>query len=107
MSKKKIYIAGKISGEDLASCTMKFGKVQNELETQGFEVLNPLEIVGTWKITWEDAMKKCIAALITADAVVLLPDFKESKGAMIEEKLASDLNIRVFIGTRNFIERFK
>lgn len=106
-TKKKIYIAGKISGEDVASCTMKFGKAQKELEQQGFEVLNPLEIVGTWKITWEEAMKKCISALITADALVLLHDFKESKGAMIEEKLASDLNMRVFIGTRDLDQRLK
>lgn len=105
VNKKKIYIAGKISGEDMASCTMKFGKVQKELEQQGFDVLNPLEVVGTWDITWEGAMKKCIAALITADALVLLHDFTESKGALIEEKLASDLNMKVFIGARDLAKR--
>lgn len=105
--KKKIYIAGKISGEDKLKCTEKFLKVQKEIEAQGFEVLNPLEIVGTWETTWEDAMKKCITKMLTADAVLMLPDWQESKGAMIECSLATDVNIKVLLGTRNLTERLK
>ncbi len=107
MSKIKIYIAGKITGEDRLQCAEKFLKVQKDLEAQGFEALNPLEIVGTWDITWEDAMKKCIAALLTADALVLLRDASDSRGAMIEQKLAYDLNMRVFLGTRDLAKRLK
>ena len=39
--KKKIYIAGKVSGEKLAQCTMKFGTAQKFLEDKGYEVVNP------------------------------------------------------------------
>ena len=105
--KKKIYIAGKISGEDIAVCTMKFGKAQKEIESQGFEVLNPLEIVGTWDTTWEDAMKKCIAALMTADAILLLPDWVDSRGARIEQDIANRVKIRLLLGTRDLQKRVK
>jgi hypothetical protein len=88
---KKVYIAGKVTGESIAECTMKFGAVQKQLEAMGFEAVNPLETVGGWDISWEDAMKKCIIALMGCDAMVLLPDWKESSGAVIERQLAEDL----------------
>ncbi|TDX86202.1 DUF4406 domain-containing protein [Epilithonimonas xixisoli] len=103
--KKKIYIAGKISGEDIIKCTHKFGTAQKEIEKQGFEALNPLELVGSWKVTWEDAMKICIGALVKADAILFLDDFTDSRGAMIEHKLASDLGIKTLRGTKELAKR--
>ncbi len=101
----KIYIAGKVSGEDMAACTMKFGQAQKEIEKQGFEALNPLEIVGTWHVTWEAAMRKCITAMMDADAVLFLPCWTESKGAIIENRIAADLNMITLTGTRGLKER--
>jgi hypothetical protein len=89
--KKKIYIAGKVTGESIAECTMKFGVVQKQLEAMGFEVVNPLATVGRWDISWEDAMKLCITALMGCDGMVLLPDWHQSSGATIERQLAEDL----------------
>lgn len=88
---KKIYIAGKVSGESMAECTMKFGAVQKQIEAMGFIAVNPLETVGRWDISWEDAMKLCITALMGCDGMVLLPDWNQSSGAIIERQLAEDL----------------
>lgn len=90
---KKIYIAGKVTGEPIAECTMKFGQAQKELETWGFEGVNPLAVVGDFKSSWDAAMKKCIKALVDCDGMVILPDWQESPGAKIERQLAEDLNI--------------
>ena len=90
----KIYIAGKISGEDRAACTMKFGTAQKAIEDLGQEAINPLEVVGDWNTTWENAMRKCIAAMMAADAVLFLPDTNDSKGAKIERSLALKLGIK-------------
>ena len=90
---KKIYIAGKVSGEPIAECTMKFGQAQKELETWGFEAVNPLAVVGDFKSSWDAAMKKCIKALVDCDGMVILPDWQDSPGAKIERQLAEDLNI--------------
>ena len=91
--KKKIYIAGKVTGEQIGTCTMKFGSAQKELENAGFEAVNPLEVVGSFRITWKDAMRKCIKALVDCDAIYLLPCAKGSKGALIEKSIAIGLNM--------------
>lgn len=67
MNKKKIYIAGKVTGEPLAECTMKFGEAQKHIEALGFMAVNPLEVVNDFHTTWENAMKKCIKALMDCD----------------------------------------
>lgn len=102
---KKIYIAGKVSGEPIAECTMKFGMAQKEIESQGYIAVNPLEVVGDWNITWKEAMKKCLTALIDCDAVILLDCWTQSKGAIIEQKLANDLDIPTLKGFKNLKKR--
>ncbi len=92
----KIYIAGKVSGEPIATCTMKFGSMQKKLETLGYQAVNPLEVVGTWQVTWHQAMKSCIKALVDCDAVLALDDYDKSQGAKIELDIAEDLGIPVF-----------
>ena len=102
--KNKIYIAGKVTGEDLAKCTMKFGTAQMELEKAGFEAINPLEVVGDWKAEWKPAMQKCLPALIGCDAVLMLPCYSESRGACIEKQLAYDLDIPVYFSLKEIKE---
>jgi hypothetical protein len=93
--KKKIYIAGKVTGESIAECTMKFGLAQKEIETIGYEVVNPLAVVADFNSPWEVAMKKCIKALVDCDGMVILPCWQNSPGAKIERQLAEDLNITI------------
>ena len=93
--KKRIYIAGKVTGEDREACTEKFKRAQEELQKKGFKAVNPLEVVNTWEITWENAMKKCIAALMEVEAVYLLPCVSDSPGAKLELSLAQKLGIPV------------
>jgi hypothetical protein len=102
---KSIYIAGKVSGEPIAECTMKFGTAQKEIENQGFKAINPLEVVGDWQTPWQPAMKLCLLALICCDAILLLDDWQDSRGAMIEQKLAQDLGIKILIGTKDLAKR--
>lgn len=96
----KIYLAGKVSGTDIAASTIKFGQAQHDIEQMGVEAINPLEVVNDWHTTWNAAMRKCIAAMMTADMVLLLPDWKESNGARIEKILAEDLGIPVYDNIR-------
>ncbi len=90
---KKIYIAGKVTGEPIAECTMKFGVAQKKIEAIGFEAINPLAVVGDFNASWEVAMKKCLKALIDCDGVILLPCWQGSRGATIEWQLAKDLGL--------------
>ncbi|MFW2137128.1 DUF4406 domain-containing protein [Chryseobacterium sp. TY4] len=93
--KPKIYIAGKISGEPIHSVTLKFGRAQSKFEAKDYEVLNPLAIVNDWHTTWDNAMRKCIAAMMTADEIYMLRDWNRSRGAQIERDIALQLKMKI------------
>ncbi len=100
MKKIKVYIAGKVTGEPVAECTMKFGVAQKEIEALGYEAVNPLEVVGSFNVTWEEAMRKCIKALMDCDAILLLPDASQSKGANVEMNLVYSLQMPFYNTTK-------
>lgn len=93
---KTIYIAGKVSGEPIAECTLKFGAAQKEIEAQGYRAINPLAVVNDWHCPWDKAMRLCLKAMLDADAVLALPDWQLSRGASIEIIIANHLNIKVY-----------
>jgi len=97
----KIYITGKVTGEPIAECTIKFGTAQKQLEALGHQAINPLAVVNDFKATWQDAMKLCIKALMDADAIYLLACSNNSKGAAVEIELAKHLQIPMFNNLKN------
>ena len=76
----KIYIAGKITGDKQYKA--KFGAAAKALKAAGHVVLNPATLPAG--LTDADYMRIGMAMLDTADQVVFLPGYKESKGAMVE-----------------------
>ncbi len=104
--KKKIYIAGKVTGENAAKCKAKFGRAQKELEAAGYEAINPLEVVGDFNATWTAAMRKCIVALMDCDAVYMLPCATHSPGATVEINLAAKLLMPVVTKIKTLQEQW-
>lgn len=74
----KIYIAGKITGDD--NYQEKFDEVAEKLKDH--VILNPATLPSG--MAPGDYMKICFPMIDIADAVVFLPDYKESKGALLE-----------------------
>lgn len=105
--KKKIYIAGKVTGEDRAECTAKFQKAQEAIEALGFEAINPLQVVGDWQTTWNKAMRMCIAKVTECDGIAMLPDWSKSKGAILEYEIAQALELPLFRATMYGLEDLK
>lgn len=76
----KIYIAGKITGDKRYKA--KFRDAAKALEAVGHVVLNPATLPDG--LTDGDYMRITLAMLEAADLAVFLPDYRESKGALVE-----------------------
>ena len=77
---KKIYLSGKISGDP--DFKEKFALKEKELTEQGHLVFNPA--LHPDMFTWEQFMELDLKALGNCDAIYLLEDWKDSRGAKIE-----------------------
>ena len=77
---KKIYIAGKITGD--AGYREKFAAAEQKLTREGFIVLSPAVLPEG--MTNAEYMRICFAMIEVADKVAFLDDFLESQGARLE-----------------------
>jgi len=82
---------------------MKFGEAQQAIRDLGHIDVCPLEVVGTWDITWKNAMTLCIKALLDCDAVLFLPCYRYSKGALLEFDIARRLEIPKYFSIKGKI----
>lgn len=91
---KRMYIAGKVTGQNRTDCLMKFQAAENHARMMGFEPVNPMKIVpeGT---TWSLAMRICLKSLLTCEAIMVLPDYMDSRGATMEVEVARATGIEI------------
>lgn len=76
----KIYIAGKITGD--RNYRRKFAEVASQYRDKGNIILNPAVL--PLGMSAADYMRICLAMIDTADMVVFLPDWLNSRGASVE-----------------------
>jgi hypothetical protein len=90
----KIYLSGKVTGEDYAQVCLKFKKYENKLSEMGHEVVNPVSHIESTD-TWESAMKKAIILMMPCDTIFMIEDWLHSRGAKIEFELAYKLKFQI------------
>ena len=74
---KKVYIAGKISGEkDFKNI---FKQAETQLVENGYKVMNPAELPQGFD--YEDYMKVCFSMIDVCEEIHFLPNWKDSPGA--------------------------
>ena len=93
MARKYIYISGKMTGLSKKEYQAKFNQAERKLRSDGFRVFNPTDPSWTHyfdehnssygEILWHDLRK-----LMECDAVYMLDNFLESKGAKTEHAFA-------------------
>lgn len=101
MKGKKVYIIGAVTGLEREAVVAKFEKAANALKGAGMVPVNPVDVVPA-ESTWNDAMRQCIKTMLTCDAVLLLPDWEESRGAMLEVMIARNLEMPQFSQSLKF-----
>ena len=89
---KKIYIAGKITGEQ--NFKQIFEKKENELKEQGHIVLNPAKLPAG--LEYEEYMGICFAMIDVADEVHFLHNWQDSSGA-IRESLYAECKLKAVV----------
>ena len=88
---KKIYIAGKITGDP--DYKAKFLIAQKELQSHGHKVMNPAELPEGFEFS--EYMKICLAMIDVCDTVYMLNNWGLSKGASIEYLYAQDVGKKI------------
>ena len=91
----RIYIAGKIGNHDLHVYTQKFEAAENHLRVIGYEPVNPCKINSYLFFPWEDYILNDIRHLLKCEAIYMLKDWTESKGARIEHFIALEAGMKV------------
>lgn len=101
--RKKIYIAGKVTGEDFEVCFQKFLRAENRirLNEPNAIILNPMRFVKK-DSDWESAMRLCLRKLSKCDALYALEDWHESKGARLEVDIFYKMGLQLY--NMNFLK---
>lgn len=79
----KVYISGAIASDP--EYKTKFQKAANDLTLQGFTVLNPAVLPEG--MSRAEYMAINLPMLMMADMMMLLPDYEQSQGALLERHL--------------------
>lgn len=85
----KVYIAGKITGENRASVAEKFTSAMGKLKSAGHLPFNPSVLPDYEDVDHEDYMHVCFAMIDICDAIYMLKDWQTSAGARAELQYAA------------------
>lgn len=90
-----VYLAGPMTGYPEYNYPL-FHAVAADLRAAGREVRNPAENdAGSTGKPWDYYMRLALAQLVECDTIVLLPRWRESRGARLEKHVASQLGMAV------------
>lgn len=93
----RVYVAGPMTGYDEWNYPA-FVEAARTLRRLGYDVVSPHELHDedmTRPFDWY--LRRDLAALVTCDAIVLLPGWAESRGAKLEHMVAMGLDMPVHI----------
>lgn len=96
----RIYISGKITGLPKQEAREKFANAQALLEEIGLEAVNPMEKGVFNELSWEQHMVKDIELLFSCDAIFMMGNWIDSKGAQIEYDIANRLEMEIYFESK-------
>lgn len=91
----KIYISGMITGCPIEAAREKFAQAAQQIVAFGHTPVNPFDNGLDVAAEWEAQMVKDIELLLGSDAIYLLKDWENSKGARIEEHIARECGLEI------------
>lgn len=97
----KIYISGKITGLPYDEAAAFFNRAKSFLLAKGFEVVNPMELPHNHNKTWLNYMLEDLNALASCEAIYMLNNWTQSKGAKVEHDLAAGAGLIIIFEKYN------
>lgn len=101
LGNRRVYIAGKITGESYVDVVKKFALAEAFLRRTKCVPVSPLKkslVLASWK----ECMRVCLLMLRDCDAILLLPDWENSRGAKIEKWFAERYGKTVLVSLNNY-----
>ena len=101
----KIYIAGKVAGLPESEYTEYFSAVEEYRTNNGFQTINPVKLIETvqdaipWELSHMEIMDIDLAVLAYCDAIYLMKNWKESRGAREEYRHAISNGLDIIMET--------
>ncbi|MDR0249985.1 MAG: DUF4406 domain-containing protein [Burkholderiales bacterium] len=92
----RIYISGPMTG----FYDLNVGAFRAEaarLRALGYDVINPAEINQDPNISWRDALRNDLKALLICDTIAMLEGWQNSDGAHLEMHVAHRVGIAIVI----------
>lgn len=90
----KIYIAGKVTGLNYNQTKVKFDHIERWLISLGHTPVNPIKLVPENE-DWDKAMHICLQELYKCEAIYLISDWIDSRGAKTEVSHAISLGLEI------------
>ncbi len=91
----KIYVAGKITGEERSAVEKKFQAAKELLVNKGHSVFIPTVLPDYKDVSHEDYLYICYSMIDVCDAVYMLDNWQNSKGARMELQHAADFDKQI------------
>ena len=92
--KNPVYLAGKMTSIPDYNCPA-FHAAAATLRALDHTVLNPAENPAPPCGTWQAYMRMALAQLVQCQTIVMLPGWTDSRGALLERKVAQILHMEV------------
>lgn len=85
---EKVYVSIPITGENYNDQRNHAFIMATNLAQKGYDVITPFDVVKSTTTPYNEAMGKCIEALLDCDAIFLCKNWQKSKGCMAELQTA-------------------
>jgi hypothetical protein len=90
----KYYLSGAITSQ--SNFKEYFAKYEAKLRSKGVtDIFNPAATTWPKDVKWEACLKYDLKFLVDCDCVVLLPNWRLSRGVQLETHVAEALGIRI------------
>lgn len=100
--KIRVYISGAISNLPHNDAKEVFNKAETLLNNQNFKAVNPFDNGLDKDEPWANHMRADIKALLDCDCIYMLSNWRNSKGARLEHKIAIDLGMGIIYQSNEY-----